>query len=382
VGSLPVQNLRLNRGDDQITYDFIGHLKSFSVSDPSIDPVINKSASIAVSDIDVAINAFRSYFPKIPLDLNQKPPTFPPTHFLSHVKPLWQVLQVRAAFSWFCDLHLAKFVLHALSLFEESFDDKHGSKLSLVVSELLPQWLDEMAGPDLKPLTVWQWAVAVHIASRCQSEEALTWLLRALGRHSGLAAALTLQLFCYISVTTRVSVMQLDKVHEAAIFQSVIADELSFKPQLTAHEEAASLLLANLCSWAVSRDKQNDLRSFISLVTNRTVISERSAVALLLLATLHVSIRKSSTGIISTAIHFLKESKLVAKVVLHAFTQLLNRPNYRTYIRPSDFAPRVVQFGDYFQSGENPVEHGRLFRQHATNLAHRHPTTARNEQEG
>jgi hypothetical protein len=195
VGSLPVQNLPLNRGDDQITPDFIAHLKSRSVSDPSIDPVIDKCASIAVSDIDVAINAFRSYFPTISLDLNQKPPTFPTTHFLSRIKPLWQVLQVRAAFSWFCDLHLAKFVVHALSLFEDSFNDKGVSNLAVVVSELLSQWLDEMAAPDLKALTVGQWAVAVHIASRYQSEEALTRLLRALGRHYGPAATLTLQLF-------------------------------------------------------------------------------------------------------------------------------------------------------------------------------------------
>jgi hypothetical protein len=110
VNSVPVQDLPLNRGDNQITPDFITHLKSFSMSDPSIDRVIDKCASIAVSDIDVAINAFRSYFPMIPVDLNQRPPRFPTTHFLSHIKPLWQVLQVRAAFPWFCDLHLAKFV--------------------------------------------------------------------------------------------------------------------------------------------------------------------------------------------------------------------------------------------------------------------------------
>jgi hypothetical protein len=76
------------------------------------------------------------------------------------------------------------------------------------------------------------------------------------------------------------------------------------------------------------------------------VISERGAVALLLLATLHTSIRKWSTGIITTAIRFLKESKLVAKAVLHALTQLLNGPSYPPYIRPSDFTPRVVQFGN------------------------------------
>jgi hypothetical protein len=134
------------------------------------------------------------------------------------------VLQVRAAFSCFCDLHLAKFVVHALSLFEESFDDKHVSKLAVVVSELLSQWSDEMAAPDLKALTVGQWAVAVHIASRSQSEEALRWLLRPLGRHSGPAATLTLQLFRSNSVTARVSVMQFNKVHEAAVFQSVVVD--------------------------------------------------------------------------------------------------------------------------------------------------------------
>jgi hypothetical protein len=60
VGSLPVQDLPLKHGHDQITPDFIAHLKSFSVSDPSIDPVIDKCGSIAVSDIDVAINAFRA----------------------------------------------------------------------------------------------------------------------------------------------------------------------------------------------------------------------------------------------------------------------------------------------------------------------------------
>jgi hypothetical protein len=70
------------------SHPIFAHLKSFSVSDPSIDPVIDKCASIAVSDIDVAIKAFRTYFLTIPLDLNQKPPTFPTTHFLSRVKPL------------------------------------------------------------------------------------------------------------------------------------------------------------------------------------------------------------------------------------------------------------------------------------------------------
>jgi hypothetical protein len=109
MGSVPMQDSPLSRGDVQITPDFITHLKSFSVSDPSIDPVIDKCASIAVSDIDVAINAFGSYFPTIPVDLNQKPPRFPTTHFLSRIKPLWQVLQVQAAFSWLCDLHLAEF---------------------------------------------------------------------------------------------------------------------------------------------------------------------------------------------------------------------------------------------------------------------------------
>jgi hypothetical protein len=58
--------------------------------------------------------------------------------------------------------------------------------------------------------------------------------LRALGRHSGPAVALTLQLLRYISVTSRVSVMQFNKVHEAAVFQSVVVDELPFKPQLNA----------------------------------------------------------------------------------------------------------------------------------------------------
>jgi hypothetical protein len=116
VGSLSVQNLPLNRGDDQITPDFVTHLKSFSMSDPSIDPVIDKFGSISVSDIDVAINAFRSYFSTILLDLDQKPPTFPTTQFLFRIKIIWQVLQVRTAFSWFCDLHPVKFVVHALSL--------------------------------------------------------------------------------------------------------------------------------------------------------------------------------------------------------------------------------------------------------------------------
>jgi hypothetical protein len=45
-----------------------------------------------------------------------------------------------------------------VSLFEESFDDTHGSKLVVVVSELLPQSLDEMEAPDLKALAVGQWA--------------------------------------------------------------------------------------------------------------------------------------------------------------------------------------------------------------------------------
>jgi hypothetical protein len=76
--------------------------------------MIDKCASIAVSDIDVAINTFQSYFATIPLDLNQKPPTFPKTHFLSRIKPRWQLLQVRAAFSWFCDLHLVKVVVRVL----------------------------------------------------------------------------------------------------------------------------------------------------------------------------------------------------------------------------------------------------------------------------
>jgi hypothetical protein len=85
VDSLPVQDLRLNRGDDQITHDFIGDLKSFSVSGPSIGPVI---------DIDVTIKAFRSYFPMIPLDLNRKPPTFPTTHFLSRITDFRQFISV------------------------------------------------------------------------------------------------------------------------------------------------------------------------------------------------------------------------------------------------------------------------------------------------
>jgi hypothetical protein len=93
VVSLPVQDLPLNRGDAQITRDFIGHLKSFSVSGPSIDPRIDKCASIAVSDIDVA-EAFRIYFPTIPLDLNQKPPTFPTTHFLSRINDFRQFVSV------------------------------------------------------------------------------------------------------------------------------------------------------------------------------------------------------------------------------------------------------------------------------------------------
>jgi hypothetical protein len=46
VGSLPVQDIRLNRGDNQITNDFIGYLKSFAVSGPSIDPAIDKCASM------------------------------------------------------------------------------------------------------------------------------------------------------------------------------------------------------------------------------------------------------------------------------------------------------------------------------------------------
>jgi hypothetical protein len=50
-----VQDLALNRGDDQVTGDFIGHLKTFSVNGPSIDPVIDKCASIAKSNFDVAI---------------------------------------------------------------------------------------------------------------------------------------------------------------------------------------------------------------------------------------------------------------------------------------------------------------------------------------
>jgi hypothetical protein len=94
LGSLPVQNLPLNRGDDQITRDFIVHLKSFSVSGPSIDPVIDKCTSIAVSDIDVAIKAFRRYLPTIPLDLNQKSPTFPTTHFLSRITDFRQFVAV------------------------------------------------------------------------------------------------------------------------------------------------------------------------------------------------------------------------------------------------------------------------------------------------
>jgi hypothetical protein len=94
VGSLPVQDLPLNRDNDRITRDFIGDLKSFSVNGPSIDPVINKCASIAVSDIDVVIKAFRRYFPTIPLDLNQKPPTFPTMHFLSRINDFRQFVSV------------------------------------------------------------------------------------------------------------------------------------------------------------------------------------------------------------------------------------------------------------------------------------------------
>jgi hypothetical protein len=76
------------------------------------------------------------------------------------------------------------------------------------------------------------------------------------------------------------------------------------------------------------------------------VISEGSAVALPLLATLYVLICKSSTDIITTAIRFLKESKLVAKVFCMRSHSSSTDQITPTYIRPSDFAPRVVQFGD------------------------------------
>jgi hypothetical protein len=45
-------------------------------------------------DIDVTVKAFRRSFQMIPLDLNQKPPTFPTRHFLSRITDFRQFFSV------------------------------------------------------------------------------------------------------------------------------------------------------------------------------------------------------------------------------------------------------------------------------------------------
>jgi hypothetical protein len=45
-------------------------------------------------DIDVTVKAFRRSFLMIPLGLNQKPPTFPTTHFLSRITGFRQFVSV------------------------------------------------------------------------------------------------------------------------------------------------------------------------------------------------------------------------------------------------------------------------------------------------